>query len=261
MVLRAGTSGFSYAEWRGAFYPEDLAPDAMLGHYAARLPSVEINNTFYRMPSPAVLAGWAGATPAEFRFAVKASRRITHMSKLRNVADPVAYLAKTLAGLGDKLGVVLYQLPPVLRRDDALLGDFLGLLPRDQPAALEIRHASWLDDAVYSLLEGRNVALVAGDPEEGGPVVPLVPTADFGYLRLRAADYSDAELAAWQARLAAQPWRDVFAFFKHETRGPEFALRLQALAEGREPPRVGPGVAKPKPSRAPARARSRKRSA
>ncbi|MBK9000547.1 MAG: DUF72 domain-containing protein [Myxococcales bacterium] len=255
MKLRAGTSGFSYAEWRGAFYPEGLPADAMLAHYASRLGSVEINNTFYRMPSPAVLAGWAGATPPEFRFAVKASRRITHLSKLRNVADPVAFLAKTLGGLGDKLGVVLYQLPPVLRRDDALLRDFLALLPSEQRAALEVRHASWLDDAVYSLLRDKNVALVAGDPEEGGPVVPLEPTADFGYLRLRAEDYSDADLGAWHARLAAQPWREVFAFFKHETKGPDFALRLSALAEG---PRR-PGVAKPRASAA--RGSGRKRTA
>lgn len=255
MRVRAGTSGFSYAEWRGGFYPEGLSADAMLAHYAGRLPSVEINNTFYRMPSAEVLEGWRAATPEGFRFAVKASRRITHMGKLRRVEDSVAHLVKMLALLGDKLGVVLFQLPPVLRRDDALLEGFLALLPQGFPAALEVRHASWLDETVFTLLRARNVALVGGDPEEGGPRVPLVPTADFGYLRLRAEDYSDAEIAAWHARIAAEPWREAYVFFKHETKGPDFALALQTLAEGG----VGPGVAKPKPS--PPRARRSKRSA
>jgi len=246
MQLRSGTSGFSYPEWRGSFYPEGLPQEEMLAAYATRLPSVEINATFYRMPSVAVLGGWAAAAPAEFRFAIKASRRITHIGKLRKVADSVAYLFDGLAALGDKLGVVLFQLPPALRRDDALLADFLALLPAGRAVALEVRHASWLDDSVYAALREKNVALVAGDPDEGGPAVPLVPTASFGYLRLRASDYSEAALADWQARIGSQPWSEAFAFFKHETRGPELALRLQAL-------RAGPGLA------ATARAQRRKR--
>lgn len=251
MLLRTGTSGFSYAEWRGDFYPEGLPQDAMLEHYATKLPSVEINNTFYRMPSPDVLEGWRSATPPDFRFAIKASRRITHMGKFKNIDSPVAYLYQVLAGLGDKLGVVLFQLPPVFRRDDARLSDFLALLPAGAPAALEVRHESWLDDAVYSLLSEKNVALVAGDPDEGGPEVPIVPTADFGYLRLRAADYSEAAIAGWHARIAAQPWREAYAFFKHETRGPAFASSLQALSQP-----TGPGLAEAKPRKGAKKKRS-----
>lgn len=245
--VRAGTSGFSYPEWRGSFYPAELRPEQMLGHYAARLPAVEVNNTFYRMPKPAVLEGWGAVTPRDFGFALKASRRITHIGKLRNVADSVDYLAKVSAALGEKRKVVLFQLPPVLRRDDALLADFLSLLPAGFRAALEVRHESWFDDSVLSALRAHNVALVAGDPDEGGPSAPLEATADFGYLRLRGAEYAAAGIAAWHTRIRELPWQEVYVFFKHETLGPEYALALQALADGATSPASAPAKAAPRP--------------
>ena len=230
MQILAGTSGFSYDEWKGELYPVDLPASQMLAHYATRLPSVEINNTFYRMPKSAQLVQWAQQTPAGFTFAIKASRRITHIGRLRNVAEPVGYLFEACASLGDKLGPILFQLPPNLKRDDALLADFLALLPPERSAVLEVRNASWLDDAVFSALSKHNVALVTGDPEEGGLETPLVATADFGYLRLRANEYDDASIARWAARIGAERWQRAFAYFKHETFGPRFALRLLELA-------------------------------
>lgn len=238
----AGTSGFSYPEWRGAFYPSDLAPSAMLEYYASRLPTVEINATFYRMPKSEVVAAWAVATPESFRFAIKASRRITHLAKLRDVSDAVQYLVRVTAALGARLGAVLFQLPPFLRRDDALLADFLALLPQGFPAALEVRHRSWLDDGVYAALRQKNVALVAGDPEDDELETPLIATADFGYLRLRAKSYARPEIETWRERIQAQPWRRALVYFKHETLGPEYALALggviprPGLARARQPP-------------------------
>ncbi len=261
MQLVAGTSGFSYDEWRGRFYPEDLPADAMLGYYAEKLAGVEINNTFYRMPKRAVLEQWGRATPESFRFALKASRRITHFSKLANVSDSVAYLVEVSSVLGEKLGALLFQLPPFLRRDDALLADFLALLPAGCPAAMEFRHPSWFDDRVFALLREKNVALCGGDREEG-PAPPLVVTADFAYLRLRAPDYDDAALGAWAARITAEPWRRVFAFFKHETKGPELAARLVELVSGpgiaKAPAApVGPGLRATRPAAKPRRKRSK----
>jgi uncharacterized protein YecE (DUF72 family) len=239
-MLLTGTSGFSYDAWRGSFYPEDLPAERMLAFYGSQLASVEVNNTFYRMPKPSVLEQWASSTPEAFRFAIKASRRITHLGRLKNVDDSVGYLLNVTASLGQKLGVLLFQLPPFLRRDDTLLADFLALLPEGTPAALEVRHASWYDDAVFALLRARNVVLVGGDPDEGDRPMPLVPTADFGYLRLRAPDYSESELAAWSERIAAQPWKTTFAFFKHEDKGPALARRLAQIAGAP----AGPGLAK-----------------
>jgi len=256
-----GTSGFAYDEWKGSFYPTDLAKDRMLSHYGTKLPSVEINNTFYRMPKQSVLEQWAAAVPADFRFALKASRRITHIGRLKNAADPLGYLFSTLAALGEKLGAILFQLPPNLRRDDALLADFLALLPQGCPAAMEVRHASWFDDAVLEALRARGVALVGGDTEEGAAPPPLVATADFGYLRLRAEQYDEAAIVDWAERIQALPWRHAFVYFKHETLGPAYAARLlECFGAGRpglekaRPPM--PGLAKPAPAK-----RTRKRAA
>ena len=237
--LLAGTRGFSYDEWKGSFYPADLPASEMLRFYATRLPTVEVNNTFYRMPKPAVLDEWSLATPDEFRFALKASRRITHLGKLRNVADSVEYLLKVSSALGDKLGALLFQLPPFLRRDSTLLEEFLALLPAGCPAALEFRHASWFDDAVYQALSARNVALVGGEPEEGD-APPFVATADWAYLRLRAEEYSGAAIEEWCARLSEQRLERAYVFFKHETKGPEYAGLLNQIARG-------PGLAKATP--------------
>lgn len=226
MQILAGTSGFSYDEWKGELYPADLPASKMLAHYSSVLPTVEINNTFYRMPKSPQLEQWAEQTPDGFLFAIKASRRITHIGRLRNVGESLAYLFEACDKLGDKLGPILFQLPPNLKRDDALLADFLALLPAAVRASLEVRHPSWLDDAVYAALSKHNVALVAGEPEEGGLEAPVVATADFGYLRLRAGEYGPASIATWAERIAKERWKSAFVYFKHETLGPRFALAL-----------------------------------
>jgi uncharacterized protein YecE (DUF72 family) len=251
-----GTSGFSHDEWKGSFYPTDLTKDRMLAHYATELPSVEINNTFYRMPKPAVIAQWASAVPGDFRFALKASRRITHIGRLRDAGDPLAYLFSTLSGLGDRLGAVLFQLPPNLRRDDALLSDFLALLPEGCTAAMEFRHASWLDDAVFDALRRSGVALVLGDPEDADSAAPLVATADFGYLRLREAEYDEASIVGWAERIGELPWQRAFVYFKHETLGPAYAARLLSCFGAEARPglkkvvETAPGLSKTRPAAA-----------
>jgi uncharacterized protein YecE (DUF72 family) len=223
-----GTSGFSYPAWRGSFYPEKLPPAKMLAHYALRLSTVEINNTFYRMPKAEMLAGWAATTPAEFRFAPKAPQQITHRQKLAGSEETVAHFLKALAAFGDKLGPILFQLPPFLRKDLPRLVDFLALLPPGTRAAFEFRHASWLDDSVFDALRARGAALCVADAEDFA--TPLVATASWGYLRLRRADYDDAGLAAWAEKLAgmAPGWTVAFVYFKHEDagRGPELAAQF-----------------------------------
>jgi uncharacterized protein YecE (DUF72 family) len=234
MQILAGTSGFSYAEWRGRFYPEGLPGDQMLRFYSARLPSVEINNTFYRMPKPEMLATWGDGAPATFSFALKATRRITHQQKLADVEGDVAHFFQVAAALGDKLGPVLFQLPPFLKKDLGLLRAFLPLVPEGRRAALEFRHASWFTDDVYAALAERNVALVGGDLEESEKSPPLMATADFGYLRLRRLDYDPASIADWGARVLAQTWQAVYAYFKHEALGPMFAEALLASVSGQD---------------------------
>ena len=234
MQILAGTSGFSYAEWRGRFYPQGLPGDQMLRFYSERLPSVEINNTFYRMPKPEMLAGWADGAPASFTFALKATRRITHQQKLADVEGDVQHFFEVAAALGDKLGPVLFQLPPFLKKDLGLLRAFLPLVPAGKRAALEFRHASWFSDDVYAALAERNVALVGGDLEEDEKSPPLVATADFGYLRLRRLDYDGPSIADWGTRVGAQTWQAVHAYFKHEALGPMFAEALLASMSGRE---------------------------
>ena len=231
MRLLAGTSGYAYKEWKGSFYPQDLPAARMLHYYSTRLPAVEINNTFYRLPRESVLEGWAEATGDRFQFAIKASRRITHFRRLRGVEDLLQYLLDTVQVLGAKLGPLLFQLPPNYKRDDEALGGLLELLPPRCRAAFEFRHDSWLDDEVYRLLSGHgNAALVASD-RQGGDEPPVVPTADFGYLRLRRTDYREADLERWAARLREQPWSEAFVFFKHEETagGPDLADRFTGL--------------------------------
>lgn len=243
MIVRAGTSGFSYDEWKGLFYPDDLPASERLRFYASELPTVEINNTFYRMPKSDVVASWFEDTPPDFRFVLKASRRITHFSKLKDVADSVEYLFKVSAILRDKLAATLFQLPPWLRKDVALLRDFLDTLPAGSRAALDFRHLSWFDDEVYALLRSKDVALCGGDPEDDGVASPLVATASFGYLRLRDRDYDDAALDVWAERVRAQPWQEAYVFFKHETVGPELAARFGTRFGGK-PFAARPGIAK-----------------
>jgi uncharacterized protein YecE (DUF72 family) len=229
--LLAGASGYSFKEWKGTFYPEDMKPDGMLAWYSARLPTVEINNTFYQMPKTAVLENWVRATPGEFRFAIKASRRITHLSRLKadTAADSVAFLYRNLASLAGKRGPVLFQLPPFLKKDLPRLQEFLAVLPADHRAAFEFRNDSWFDDEVYAALKSAGAALCLSEREDNAPP-PLVETAPWGYVRLRLESYSDADLARWAERLAATGWREIFVYFMHEPTAPGYAQTLLKAA-------------------------------
>ncbi|HWZ85120.1 MAG TPA: DUF72 domain-containing protein [Thermoanaerobaculia bacterium] len=227
MRVRAGTSGFSYKEWKGSFYPEDLPAARMLAYYSERLPAVEINNTFYRMPKPALLEGWAAEVSPEFRFVLKASQRITHFKRLKEAADEVAYFFGVAATLGERLGPALFQLPPNLKKDLPRLEAFLETLPQGARAAFEFRHASWFEDDVFATLRARGAALCVAEDEE--LATPLVATADWGYLRLRRQDYGDADVAAWAGRVKEQTWGEAYVFFKHEDAGAGPRLAAQLL--------------------------------
>jgi uncharacterized protein YecE (DUF72 family) len=256
MRWRPGTSGFAYDEWIGSFYPEELAGSQRLAYYAARLPAVEINNTFYRMPKAAVLEGWAAQAGPGFRFALKASRRITHAKASEDTREAAAHLFRVSAALGESCGPVLFQLPPWARKDVARLRGWLAAAPAGRQVAVEVRHPSWLDDEVYTVLREAGAALCAADFDEPERQVPLVATAPFGYLRLRAANYDDVALRRWIDEIAAQPWHEAYVFFKHEDAGaaPRLAARLLALASGEEPPLREP-VRAERPRREPVRAR------
>lgn len=233
MKTLIGTSGFSYKQWKGAFYPADVSPDEMLRHYADKFAAVEINNTFYRMPRAHVLEGWRDQVPETFRFAVKASRRITHLKRLADVEEPLGYLLEAVATLGARLGVVLYQLPPFMKKDLPRLEAFLAALPETPRAAMEFRNDSWFADDVYDALRARGVALCVADTDDGDHG-EIVSTASFGYLRLRRPDYDDGALARWRSRVAAQPWDEAFVYFKHEDAGagPAMAARFLELTPG-----------------------------
>jgi uncharacterized protein YecE (DUF72 family) len=217
MQILTGTSGFSYPAWRGTFYPEKLPEAKMLGFYAEQLAAVEINNTFYRMPSAEILARWAADVPPGFRFALKSPRRITHEKRLVDVADTVERLASTVRELGERLGPILFGLPPNMKKDLPRLDAFLAGLPAGVQAAVEFRHESWFTDDVYAALKARNTALCVADSEDLS--TPFEATAGWGYLRLRRQDYDDAALAAWGDRLRAQPFSTAYVFFKHEDEG------------------------------------------
>jgi uncharacterized protein YecE (DUF72 family) len=231
MRLLAGASGYSFKEWCGSFYPEKIKPDAMLAWYAERLPTVEINNTFYRMPAAAMLEHWADATPAHFRFAIKASRRITHEARIdaEKAGDSIDYLYRNLGSLGAKRGPVLFQLPPFLKKDLPRLTAFLQRLPEGHRAAFEFRHESWFDDQVYDALRAAGAALCLSEREDNA-LPPLVCTAGWGYVRLRLEHYAEDDLARWAERLAGAGWDEVFAYFMHEPTAPGYAQRLLRLA-------------------------------
>jgi uncharacterized protein YecE (DUF72 family) len=236
MRSQVGTSGFSYPEWKGSFYPAGTKSGDMLSVYASRLSTVEINNTFYRLPRTPLLEGWRARTPDGFTFAVKASRRITHFKKLRDTGDLLDYLLSNLVVLGPRLGPVLFQLPPTVRLDAQLLRTFLEeVKPRlteipHPRIVLEFRHESWFVDETYRILEGAGAALCGGDGDDEGRVPPpLVKTAPFAYVRLRNDAYSDAELSTWAERLRSLGAEELFVYFKHEVQGPHLAGRLQAL--------------------------------
>jgi uncharacterized protein YecE (DUF72 family) len=229
-----GTSGYSYKQWKGRFFPETLPDAEMLRFYGERFAAVEINYTFYRSASVRQLQGWAKETPEHFTFALKAPRRITHELRLRDAADLAADFCDTAQALKNKLGALLFQLPPFLKRDTPRLEDFLHQMPPGFRVAFEFRNPTWFADEVYETLRRFGVALcVVESPER---TVPLEATADFGYFRLRQPEYSDADIAACAERIqtAAANWRDVFIYFKHEqdAQGPVYAAKLRALLEG-----------------------------
>ena len=231
-----GTSGYSYPAWKGSFYPAKFPANRMLGYYAERFGAVEINNTFYRPPTPQLLESWAGQVPDGFRFALKAPQEITHVRRLADACDAVKSLIRTAEVLGDRLGPVLFQLPPGFRKDLGRLDAFLGRMPACR-AAFEFRHPSWFSEDVFELLRDHQAALCAADADDG-PEVPFVATADWGYLRLRRAGYDEPALREWAARVRQQGWRECFTFFKHEDSGtgPRLAARLlELLGEGAGP--------------------------
>ncbi len=229
MLLSVGTSGYSYKEWLGRFYPEKLPASEMLRYYAGRFTTVEINNTFYRMPAEAMLAQWLEQVPERFTFTLKAPKRITHVERLRNSAASVAEFLRRAATLGTRLGPILFQLPPFLKKDLPRLKDFLGLLPPGTRSAFEFRHASWQDDDVYELLRSRAVMLCVTDTDEGD--TPFVAISDHGYLRLRRTHYDDNDLRAWVERIAAKGLSRTYVYFMHEDEalGTRFAQRLDEL--------------------------------
>ena len=215
MRLLAGTSGFAFKEWKGVFYPPDLADDAWLGYYASRFPTVEINNTFYRLPKEHVLREWAAQVPEQFTFAIKASMRITHYARLKpDAAVPLDFLLRNTAAMADRMGPILFQLPPNMEKDLQRLKGFLGLLPPDRRFTIEFRHDSWFDEDVFAALREHDVALCVAEQEDFK--CPLHATASWGYLRLHRLDYDDAALGEWARCLADQPWSETYVYFKHD---------------------------------------------
>ena len=225
-MIAVGTSGYNYPEWRGHFYPADLPQRRMLPYYAERFSTVEINATFYRMPTETTVSGWADATPPGFVFTLKAPQRITHMKRLLDVDELVRRFVDVATTLGPKLGVLLFQLPPNFRKDAERLGQLLVALPPGRRCAFEFRHPSWFVDDVYDLLRTRDAALCIADTDTG--TTPEVATASWGYLRLRDAGYTDAELDRWAQVVQQAAWGDAFVYFKHEesASGPALASRL-----------------------------------
>jgi uncharacterized protein YecE (DUF72 family) len=231
MHIRVGTSGYSYKEWKGTFYPEDLPAAKMLAYYSERFDSVEINNTFYRMPVPGMVAKWGEQVPDSFTFVLKAPQRITHQKKLADTGDDIRFLFEVAESLGSKLGPVLFQLPPYLRKDAPRLSEFVSRLPEGKKIAFEFRHESWFDDEIYDILRSRDVALCAADTDDVTDVDKLlVPTASWGYMRLRRTEYTGDEIGAWAERVQRQPWSEAYVFFKHEDegKGPRFAVDFRA---------------------------------
>lgn len=226
-MIWIGTSGYNYPEWKGSFYPADLPAAKMLPYYAARFPTVEINYTFYRMPNEKIVGGWAAATPERFKLTLKAPRRITHDSRLRRAGDLVRAFCGVAGTLGEKLGALLFQLPPSFKKDLTVLDEFLGELPPRVCAAFEFRHPSWHDETVFDRLKRRNLALCVADSERLS--TPVVVTADYAYFRLRDEGYQEPDIARWAEIIRAHTsaCRDVFVYFKHEEKGKGTALATE----------------------------------
>jgi uncharacterized protein YecE (DUF72 family) len=230
MNVLVGTSGYAFKEWKGPFYPTELKDDGMLGYYASRFPTVEINNTFYRLPKEHVLQEWASQVPDSFTFSIKASQRITHHARLKpESADALAFLLKNTATLGTRLGPVLFQLPPNLKKDVNRLRAFLALLPDDRRFTMEFRHESWFDDEVLTELSSRDIALCISEQEDFR--CPTLSTATWGYLRLHRQDYDGAALAEWRTYVAAQGWTDAYVFFKHDHVDGSGPMAVEAFLE------------------------------
>jgi uncharacterized protein YecE (DUF72 family) len=231
MNLYVGTSGYSYKEWKGSFYPEKIPAKEMLRFYSERLSTVEINATFYRMPQQSMLENWKEQVPGTFRFSLKASQRITHFKRLKETSEETKYFLETASVLGEQLGVVLFQLPPNMKLDLPRLETFLAQLPPTPRSAFEFRHPTWFDDDVLELLRSQNRALVVSDTDDL-PTTHIDKTADWGYLRLRRVNYSEENLAEWLERIRGQDWNETFVFFKHEDEGtgPKLAAQFLKLA-------------------------------
>jgi uncharacterized protein YecE (DUF72 family) len=226
MEMYVGTSGYSYKEWKGSFYPEDLSEKKMLSYYSERFNTVEINNTFYRMPKQSVLESWKEQVPREFKFIIKAPKRITHIKKLEP-DDSSEYFFKTVSNLDDSLGVMLFQLPPYFKKDTARLELFIKALPVNIKSAFEFRNKSWFDEEVYHLLKENNLALCIADTDEE-PAEEIVQTADWAYLRLRRSAYNAASFKKWNEIFSKHNWNEAYILFKHEDegKGPKFARKF-----------------------------------
>ncbi len=227
-----GTSGFSYPEWRGTFYPKELTPKKFLSYYAQHFSTTEINNTFYRIPTPSLVQGWYQEVPPNFLFTLKVSQEITHRRKLKNIDDAMRRFLDGAAALREKLATLLVQLPPFLRKDTAALADFLARFSAQARLAFEFRHPSWFCDEVFELLQSHQSALAVVEKEEGdGADTPRQVTGPFVYMRLRKGAYSDAELLDWARWILSQSV-DVFCYMKHDQEAPLLANRLlDALRE------------------------------
>ena len=250
-AIFAGTSGYSYKEWRGAFYPPEMHPDEWLSYYASRLPAVEINNTFYRMPRSHVVETWRDSVPDDFRFVIKASRRITHQKRLKDAEEPMGFLLSRAEILGARLGALLFQLPPNMAINVERLKQFQSLIPEDLPVAFEFRHASWDDEAVHSALSERGHALVVthDDSSTQDSLLTLLP-GPLVYLRLRGSNYTPAALRRWREKVRNSDADSAFVFFKHEDAGGGARMAesfLKADAARKPARRSGPrsGSAKP----------------
>ncbi|HMK44926.1 MAG TPA: DUF72 domain-containing protein [Dissulfurispiraceae bacterium] len=232
MKIYVGTSGYSYKEWKGTFYPEHISPKDMLRFYAERVNAVEINNTFYRMPTRPVLATWSEQVPDDFVFAIKAPQVITHLKRLRNVGEETAYFFSTLPALGNKLGPVLFQFPPSFRANHPLLKDFLAFIPGSTLCAFDFRNPTWFESDILELLHEKGCSLCLEDTEEQ-PVDEIIRTASWGYIRLRRSGYADADLASWMEKILVQKWDKAFIFFKHEgdSKGAELAMHFRELTD------------------------------
>lgn len=234
MNIYTGTSGFAHKEWKGKFYPEKIAAKDLLRFYSGRLNSVEINNTFYHMPNGSVLGSWADQVGRDFVFALKAPQTITHIKRLRHVSSEIGYLFKALSVMDRKLGPVLFQFPESFHADRAVLEDFLALIRANAACAFEFRHPSWSDAGIQDLLREKGCSLCIADTDEN-PVKEIISTAQWGYVRLRRSEYTDADLSLWADRVLAQKWDKAFVYFKHEGEaiGPELAMRFNEIVDGK----------------------------